>query len=376
MKKQTSSETVCQALAVTNKGIEDVASQEISELLDVKAVPSTESVLFSASIEQIAEVTYKAQTLESVMLVLASGTLEECLAAKLDVSTWLSGSKTFLIEVDKDDSLLSSQELGAQFGEVLEKQTGCHVDYKNASVAFLLFIRNGKAWFGVDLAGMDLSKRSYRVFLGTNSLKGSLAAALVRLSGFSQGKILLDPFCRHGIIPIEAALITSGLSPHFFCKEKLSFKDLLPTEDLFKSWDKKSDTTKQSGAFAMHDNFSFVNAARKNAQLAGVNKALEFSRQTLEWIDLKFEPKTVDCFVSFPPQVSQTHPVEKISKVWDRLFLQAKRIMKKDGKVVLIVRQAQDLMKETAKKYGFKTTHQRTIWQGGEELPVMVFERE
>ena len=65
----------------------------------------------------------------------------------------------------------------------------------------------------VDTTGKGLHKRAYRI-LGTEApLKETLAAALVMLSFWKEGRMLADPLCGSGTIPIEAAMIGKNIAP-------------------------------------------------------------------------------------------------------------------------------------------------------------------
>lgn len=65
----------------------------------------------------------------------------------------------------------------------------------------------------IDTSGSSLHKRGYRADAMTAPLKESLAAAMVQLSYWRKDRILLDPFCGSGTIPIEAALIGRNIAP-------------------------------------------------------------------------------------------------------------------------------------------------------------------
>ncbi len=57
----------------------------------------------------------------------------------------------------------------------------------------------------IDTSGEGLHKRGYRLDSVEAPLKETLAAALVQLSYWNKDRLLLDPFCGSGTIPIEAA---------------------------------------------------------------------------------------------------------------------------------------------------------------------------
>lgn len=65
----------------------------------------------------------------------------------------------------------------------------------------------------LDTSGAGLHKRGYRQLVGQAPLRETVAAALVKLSYWRSGRLLVDPFCGSGTIPIEAALIGKNLAP-------------------------------------------------------------------------------------------------------------------------------------------------------------------
>ncbi|RJE47412.1 MULTISPECIES: class I SAM-dependent RNA methyltransferase [unclassified Dehalobacter] len=65
----------------------------------------------------------------------------------------------------------------------------------------------------IDTSGKGLNKRGYRQMAGDAPLKETLAAAMIYLSYWNPGRVLLDPFCGTGTIPIEAAFIGQNRAP-------------------------------------------------------------------------------------------------------------------------------------------------------------------
>jgi len=65
----------------------------------------------------------------------------------------------------------------------------------------------------LDTSGYGLHKRGYRTAKGDVPLRENLAAALVLLSFWEKGRLLIDPMCGSGTIPIEAALIARNIAP-------------------------------------------------------------------------------------------------------------------------------------------------------------------
>jgi 23S rRNA (guanine2445-N2)-methyltransferase len=65
----------------------------------------------------------------------------------------------------------------------------------------------------LDLSGESLHRRGYRAQAMDAPLKESLAAAILRLSGWDREQPLVDPMCGSGTIPIEAALWARRIAP-------------------------------------------------------------------------------------------------------------------------------------------------------------------
>lgn len=65
----------------------------------------------------------------------------------------------------------------------------------------------------MDTSGGGLHKRGYRVRDVAAPIKETLAAALVQLSFYRKDRVLVDPCCGSGTIPIEAAMIARNMAP-------------------------------------------------------------------------------------------------------------------------------------------------------------------
>jgi putative N6-adenine-specific DNA methylase len=70
-----------------------------------------------------------------------------------------------------------------------------------------------RATLTIDTSGAGLHKRGYRELTAKAPLRETLAAALVRLSNWPADRVLADPFCGSGTIPIEAALLALNIAP-------------------------------------------------------------------------------------------------------------------------------------------------------------------
>lgn len=74
-------------------------------------------------------------------------------------------------------------------------------------------IHNNRVLLTLDASGDGLHKRGYRQLVGAAPLRETVAAALIQLSYWRRDRLLVDPFCGSGTIPIEAAMIGRNIAP-------------------------------------------------------------------------------------------------------------------------------------------------------------------
>ncbi|MEO0410018.1 MAG: THUMP domain-containing protein [Cyanobacteria bacterium P01_A01_bin.135] len=73
--------------------------------------------------------------------------------------------------------------------------------------------KGSRATVSLDSTGESLHRRGYRPAVGAAPLKETLAAALLRLAGWTPDQPFLDPLCGSGTLPIEAARQALNLAP-------------------------------------------------------------------------------------------------------------------------------------------------------------------
>jgi putative N6-adenine-specific DNA methylase len=76
-----------------------------------------------------------------------------------------------------------------------------------------LYLANDKASLYLDLSGEPLHRRGYRTEAGEAPLRETLAAVMLRLSGWNRATPLVDPMCGSGTIAIEAAQWATNHAP-------------------------------------------------------------------------------------------------------------------------------------------------------------------
>lgn len=104
------------------------------------------------------------------------------------------------------------------------------VDLEDPDVRLFLHAQGEQFTLYRDLSGEALHMRGYRRHIAEAPLKETLAAAMLRLSGWNRGTMLVDPMCGSGTIALEADLwardIAPGLGRMFGFERHLDFDDV------------------------------------------------------------------------------------------------------------------------------------------------------
>ena len=87
------------------------------------------------------------------------------------------------------------------------------VDRKDPVVRVVAHLDRGHCAISLDLIGVSLHRRGYRVREGAAPLRETLAATLVRWSNWDRAEPWIDPMCGSATLPIEAALLAMDRAP-------------------------------------------------------------------------------------------------------------------------------------------------------------------
>jgi len=84
---------------------------------------------------------------------------------------------------------------------------------RQPDIQIVVFVdREHVVWY-IDTSGDPLFKRGWRKVAGEAPIRENLAAGILKLSGWTGEKVLLDPMCGAGTFLIEAALMAKGIAP-------------------------------------------------------------------------------------------------------------------------------------------------------------------
>jgi putative N6-adenine-specific DNA methylase len=175
----------------------------------------------------------------------------------------------------------------------------------------------------IDTSGAGLHKRGYREAASEAPLKETLAAAMVDLSFWNPDRILMDPFCGSGTIPIEAAMIGRNMAPGLRREFASEHWPIIPKKLWSQAREEAEDAIDRSKEFrilASDIDGRVLRTARNNAKLAGVEDFVAF--QTLPASEIRSRKK-YGCIITNPPygeRIGEKKEVEKLYREMGQVF--------------------------------------------------------
>lgn len=209
----------------------------------------------------------------------------------------------------------------------------------------------------IDTSGTGLHKRGYRVESVIAPIKETLAAAMVLLSYWNKDRVLLDPFCGSGTIPIEAALIGKNIAPGLnrsFASEdwQIIGKEIWKKEKVKAL--KAIDQNVKLKIYASDIDPKAIKSARENSFEAGVDDCIEFKK--INFTDINLE-ESYGVMICNPPYGERLNEFENIKK----LYMDMGRIFNKlETWSKYVITSCEDF----EKLYGKKADKKRKLFNG------------
>lgn len=142
------------------------------------------------------------------------------LARDLPWERWLSPRHTLAVGASARDGFTShtqflSQRCKDAVVDRIRDRAGSRpsVDLRDPDLRLFLHLQRNHATLYRDLSGDSLHRRGYRTHSTEAPLKETLAAALLRLSGWDRRVALTDPMCGSGTIALEADQWARDMAP-------------------------------------------------------------------------------------------------------------------------------------------------------------------
>lgn len=211
---------------------------------------------------------------------------------------------------------------------------------------------------GLDTSGESLHKRGYRKLTVKAPITETLAAALISLTPWKKDRLLIDPFCGSGTIPIEAAMIGLNIAPGIKREfQAMTWDNILP-KSLFKEAKKEAENlidreTKLSIRGYDLDS-SALDAARGNLLLAGLEGNIHFQQRDMRDIS---STKKYGFIITNPPYGERLEEKDAMPELYKEM---GKAFSKLDEWSYYIITGFED----APKYFGRKPDKNRKIYNG------------
>ncbi len=211
---------------------------------------------------------------------------------------------------------------------------------------------------GLDTSGESLHKRGYRRLTVKAPITETLAAALISLTPWKKDRLLIDPFCGSGTIPIEAALIGLNIAPGMKRDfQAMAWDNILP-KSLFKEAKKEAedliDRETKLSIQGYDLDTSALDAARGNLSLAGLEGNIHFQQRDMRDIS---SAKKYGFIITNPPYGERLEEKEAMPQLYREM---GKAFQKLDEWSYYIITGFED----APKYFGRKPDKNRKIYNG------------
>lgn len=351
-------------------GLEAVLKREIIDLGYKVTEVVDGRVSFEGDEEAIARCNVFLRTTERVMLKVGSFkavTFDE-LFEKTKALPWENFiPKDGKFWVKKASSIKSKLFSPSDIQRIVKKAI---VDRLSGKYNILRFPENGSEYpiritilkdevtVGLDTSGESLHKRGYRRLTVKAPITETLAAALISLTPWKKDRLLIDPFCGSGTIPIEAALIGLNIAPGMKRDfQAMAWDNILP-KSLFKEAKKEAedliDRETKLSIQGYDLDTSALDAARGNLALAGLEGNIHFQQRDMRDIS---SAKKYGFIITNPPYGERLEEKEAMPKLYREM---GKAFQKLDEWSYYIITGFED----APKYFGRKPDKNRKIYNG------------
>src|ERR1700722_7702798 len=279
--------------ATAAKGTEPALRDELRELRLKRVRADRGGVHFEGEMTDAARACLWSRVAVRILLEVATfeardGAALYAGARAVDWSQWMTPEATLAVRANCRSSQLTHSQFVAQktkdaVVDALRDRLGHWPsgDRDDPDALLAVHLARDQATLYLDVAGSSLHERGWRAKAGAAPLRETLAAAVLRLSGWDRKRPLVDPMCGAGTIAIEAAAwsrrLAPGLSRKVFGFERWAGHDDVGRRAIAALRDEARAAALPQGppVFASDVDARSVELARHNARSAGVELVLE-----------------------------------------------------------------------------------------------------
>ena len=227
-----------------------------------------------------------------------------------------------------------------------------------ASFPMRVFLMKDEVTIGLDTTGDSLHKRGYRKLTARAPIAENLAAALIMLTPWTGERILVDPFCGSGTIPIEAAMMAANIAPGM--KRSFTAMDwphIIGSHiwrDIREEAAEQIDLQVETDIQGYDLDEEMVSIARANARLAGVEALIHFQKRDVAALS---HPRKYGFVITNPPYGERMEEKESLPALYRTL---GERFKSLDGWSLYLI----TAYEGAEKAIGRKADKNRKIYNG------------
>lgn len=227
------------------------------------------------------------------------------------------------------------------------------VDRTNPDILFHLHIENNKATIYLDAGGGSLHRRGYRRESVEAPMQETVAAAIIRYSGWDGERALYDPMCGSGTLLAEALMHVCRI-PAAYLRPRFGFEKLPDFDlDMWNRIKEKRDRLirpiPDTGALAGSDvHAEAIKAARTNLSQLPHGDQVKLSRKDL----FRLDGLSAQTIVTNPPYGLRIGRRDQIASFYTELGNFLKR--KCNGSTCFLYAGKKDLLKHVGLKASWK----------------------
>ena len=244
-----------------------------------------------------------------------------------------------------------------------------NVDPRDADLQIGVHIADDVCTVSLDSSGNSLHRRGYRAAMGDAPLKESLAAALIRLSGWEPDQVFYDPLCGSGTLPLEASLKALNIAPGLF-RERFGFESWLDFDQtlLDRFMAEAEGSQKQhlpAAIWGSDQNDAVIAQATANARKCGVANHVHFEILELSEVE---PPASAGVIFCNPPYGARLGRDSNLKEFYRELGTVLKERFK--GWTAFIL----SGNKELSQSIGLKSAQRTAVYNGTLPCQLMKYE--
>ncbi|HEY8278021.1 MAG TPA: THUMP domain-containing protein [Bdellovibrionota bacterium] len=369
------------------RGVEEITEGELRDL----GITLTEKVPGGVFFEGDQDALYRAhlwlRTGNRILLILRSfpvKTPDELYenVKKFKWETFLTDGLTFAVDctisgrnsIQLNHSHYARLKAKDAIADRMREKTGARPDVntEDPDISVVLYIRDGVCTLNMDATGpAPLHERGYRARNALAPLKETLAAGILKLSGWQPGQPLVDPMCGSGTFVAEAVLMETNTAPGAL-RARFAFMNWPDFhEPRWEKWLKDAEEKRialSPGKFFASDHDpEAVRQTKQAMKILGVGEAVQVEQRRFGEFQL---PKTENpgWIVMNPPYGDRIGEVEKLKPLYKAMGDIFKQ--RCAGWNAAVFTGSAELMKEI----GLKTKRKIPLWNGPIECRLLTYE--